>query len=395
MKLKNTFFIIMALLMSTFGMSQEIENFESSVADCSGAVEVTNFEESNIQLPGNFGRERDLEAIMPAVFETNSIWLRLEPNLNGEFGFEISSESNIDFNYFLFKDLTGNMCGDLKNGDVYPIRQDSILSLNTKGINANTEGKLKVLKNVVKTKGTDVFYLMVHSNSKLQGNFKVKYFLTGEIVKLDANIKDYKTNPRYKTVRISIRDKETGDPVEANVNVNGLRIDEKLFQGSDFLFDATPSRYVEVIVNAKGYFLEIVGMKFNATTDSEIIVEIEKLAPGKVLKLEGLRFEQDSKNFLPVSKIALKRLLDFMVVNNDIKIEIQGHVNAPGYGAKRRVKKLSADRAKMAYIYLVENGISKNRVSYVGFGNTKMIYPNPTSPEQEDANRRVEILILE
>ncbi|MFD1552514.1 hypothetical protein DNU06_14510 [Putridiphycobacter roseus] len=395
MKLKNTFFIAFALMMGTYGISQEIENFESSVADCIGAVEVTNFDESNIQLPGNFGRVRDLQAIMPTVYETNTVWLRLEPTLNGEFGFEISSEDNINFNYFLFKDLTGNMCGDLSNGDVFPIRQDSSLSMKTKGINADTKGESKVLKNIVKTKYNDVFYLMIHSSSKLQGNFKVKYFRTGEVVELEENIQDYKSNPRYKTVRISVRDKETGAPVDANVNVNGLRIDEKLFQGSDFLFDATPSRYVEVIVNAKGYFLEIKGLKFNATKDSEIVVEIEKLAPGKLLKMEGLRFEQDSKNFLPVSKIALKRLLDFMVVNNDIKIEIQGHVNAPGYGAKRRVRKLSAERAKMAYIYLVENGISKNRVSYVGFGNTKMIYPHPTSPEQEDANRRVEIMIIE
>ena len=374
--------------------AQDEENFESSIADCLGAVEVTNYNESNIQLPGNFGKVRDLEKSFPDNFETNSIWLRLEPNLNGEFGFEISSESNIDFNYYLYKDLTGNMCDDILTGHVLPLRKDS-LSLQTKGVKGGDSQDDNSLKNTVKTKSLDVYYLLIHSNSKLQGSIKVKYFRNGDIVKLDALTQDYKTNPRFKTLSVRVRDKETGIPVDANVTVVGINIDEKLFQGSDFMFDARPTKYVDIVVNAKGYFLEVQQHKYRSSEDTEIIINLEALAPGKVLKMEGLRFQQDSDEFIPVSKIAMKRLLDFMAVNSDTKIEIQGHVNAPGYGAKRRVMKVSEARAKEAYKYLVKNGVSKKRVSYKGFGNTQMVYPNPNSKEQEEANRRVEIMIIE
>ena len=376
-------------------LAQDEVDYESSVADCLGAVDVTNFTESNVQLPGNFGKVRDLEKSFPENFETNSVWLRLEPNLNGEFGFEISSESNIDFNYYLYKDLTGNMCDDILNGRVLPIRKDS-LSLQIKGVKGgNDSSSQHLLKDAVKTSSLDVYYLLIHSNSRLQGDVKVKYFRNGDIVQLDAIVQDFKTNPRFKSLTVRVRDKETGIPVNANVTVVGINIDDKLFQGSDFMFDSRPTKYVDIFVNAKGYFLEVQQHRVRSSEDSEIIVNLEALAPGKKLKMEGLRFQQDSKEFIPVSKIALKRLLDFMVVNSEVKIEIQGHVNAPGYGAKRRVLKVSEARAKEAYKYLVENGISKKRVSYKGFGNTQMIYPNPNSLEQEEANRRVEIMIVE
>lgn len=374
--------------------AQEEENIESSVADCLGAVDVTNFEESNVQLPGNFGKVRDIEKTFPDNFETNSVWLRLEPSLNGEFGFEISSESNIDFNFYLYKDLTGNMCDDILNGKVMPIRKDS-LSLKTKGIGGVADSGKQTLKEAIQTKSLDVYYLLIHSNSKLQGDIKVKYTRNGDVVQLDAMVQDFKTNPRFKTLVVRIRDKVTGEPIAANVTVLGINIDEKLYQGTDFMFDARPTKYVDIIVNAKGYFLEVQQHRFRSSEDTEIIVNLEALAPGKKLKMQGLRFQQDSDEFLPVSKIALKRLLDFMVLNSDIRIEIQGHVNAPGIGAKSRALKVSEQRAKKAYKYLVKNGISKSRVTFKGYGNSAMIYPNPRTIDEESANRRVEIMIID
>lgn len=368
--------------------------YESSIADCIGAVEVTNYDESNVQLPGNFGSIRDLEKTFPDNFEINSVWLRLEPNLNGEFGFEITSESNIDYNYYLYKDVKGSLCEDLVNGKAQPIRKDS-LSLKTKGVKSGGDKIVNNnLKSTVKTSSLDVFYLLIHSNSTMNGKFKVTYFRDGDIIRVDAETQNFKTNPRFKTLSIRIRDKKSGEPIEANITVLGVGIDDKLFQGSDFMFDAKPTKHVDIIANAKGYFLEVQQHRFRASEDTEFIINLEELAPGKILKMEGLRFQQDSKDFLSVSKIALKRLLDFMVVNSEIKIEIQGHVNAPGYGAKKRVMKLSEDRAKMAYKYLLENGIDKERVTFKGYGNTKMVFPNPTTPEQEDANRRVDIMII-
>jgi outer membrane protein OmpA-like peptidoglycan-associated protein len=83
-----------------------------------------------------------------------------------------------------------------------------------------------------------------------------------------------------------------------------------------------------------------------------------------------------------------------MIENEDLHIEIQGHVNGEGSRNKRKFISLSEDRAKAIYQKLLEAGIDKSRMSYKGFGNAKMIYPTPVNNRQAEANRRVEAEIL-
>jgi outer membrane protein OmpA-like peptidoglycan-associated protein len=58
------------------------------------------------------------------------------------------------------------------------------------------------------------------------------------------------------------------------------------------------------------------------------------------------------------------------------------------------VKKLSKDRAKAVNDYLINKGIDASRLSYKGYGNSKMIYKNPMNEKQNEENRRVEIKIV-
>ena len=50
-------------------------------------------------------------------------------------------------------------------------------------------------------------------------------------------------------------------------------------------------------------------------------------------------------------------------------------------------------RAKQVRKYLIYNGIHPSRMTAEGYGNTKPIFPNPKQAYEEQANRRVEILI--
>jgi outer membrane protein OmpA-like peptidoglycan-associated protein len=83
-----------------------------------------------------------------------------------------------------------------------------------------------------------------------------------------------------------------------------------------------------------------------------------------------------------------------MALNSEIRIEIQGHVNAPGMENSGRIKSLSEKRAKAVKSFLKDNGIDGSRLEIMGYGNTEMIYPEPKSVEEEEANRRVEIKII-
>jgi outer membrane protein OmpA-like peptidoglycan-associated protein len=85
-------------------------------------------------------------------------------------------------------------------------------------------------------------------------------------------------------------------------------------------------------------------------------------------------------------------LLDFLVKNGTVKIEISGHTD--NYGTDAYNQKLSVDRARAVYRYLIDNGIESNRLSYKGYGKEKPVVPNDTE-ENRAKNRRTEILITE
>jgi outer membrane protein OmpA-like peptidoglycan-associated protein len=77
--------------------------------------------------------------------------------------------------------------------------------------------------------------------------------------------------------------------------------------------------------------------------------------------------------------------------NSSFKIAIHGHTDDQGDEASNLV--LSENRAKSVVEYLVSQGISKNRLSFKGFGESKPKVPNTTA-EGRAKNRRTEFLLL-
>lgn len=87
-----------------------------------------------------------------------------------------------------------------------------------------------------------------------------------------------------------------------------------------------------------------------------------------------------------------------MKFNTNLKIEIGGHINKPNQGMVEQSSssfKLSESRAAVVYYYLIEHGISEDRLAYKGYGNSEMIHPNANTPVQEQMNRRVELKVIE
>ncbi len=58
------------------------------------------------------------------------------------------------------------------------------------------------------------------------------------------------------------------------------------------------------------------------------------------------------------------------------------------------IQRMSRERAKAVYLYLIDHGIAKKRLKFEGFGNEEMIYPIPRTHDEERSNRRVEIEII-
>lgn len=121
--------------------------------------------------------------------------------------------------------------------------------------------------------------------------------------------------------------------------------------------------------------------------------KINNAAKGDMITLDNLYFFNMSPRLLPKSKPLLYDLLCAMQENPNLKIEIQGHICCQINGD---VYNLSTARARAIYNFLVSQRINRKRLSFIGFGTTKPIHPIPEQSEQEEnENRRVEILILD
>ena len=111
------------------------------------------------------------------------------------------------------------------------------------------------------------------------------------------------------------------------------------------------------------------------------------------MQIDEIEFQPGTSEFLSTADPKLRRLKDFLALNANVKVEIQGHVHAEGENTFAG-QKLSEARAKRVLLWLSDNGIDKDRMTAVGYGNTVPIYPEAKFSYEEQANRRVEIKVL-
>ena len=86
----------------------------------------------------------------------------------------------------------------------------------------------------------------------------------------------------------------------------------------------------------------------------------------------------------------LDQLIDFLNENQNISIQVQGHTDNIGNDANNL--KLSENRARSVYNYLIEKGIPEKRLSYKGFGKSMPVAGND-SEEGRAKNRRTVFVI--
>ena len=104
--------------------------------------------------------------------------------------------------------------------------------------------------------------------------------------------------------------------------------------------------------------------------------------------LDKIYFAFDKTTILPKSSDALKALVNYLTYNPSLNAHFIGHSSAEG--SKAYNKALSEGRAKAICDYLIQHGISKNRLSYEGKGDTQPLAKNDTEANKS-LNRRVEL----
>ncbi|MFH1009730.1 MAG: OmpA family protein [bacterium] len=103
----------------------------------------------------------------------------------------------------------------------------------------------------------------------------------------------------------------------------------------------------------------------------------------------AITFETGKATIKDESMPIIEQMVELMQANTDLIVEIQGHTD--NVGKPEANKKLSEERAGAVKKALVDRGIVAERMSAVGFGDTKPVADN-TTEEGRAQNRRVELV---
>jgi OOP family OmpA-OmpF porin len=105
-----------------------------------------------------------------------------------------------------------------------------------------------------------------------------------------------------------------------------------------------------------------------------------------------VNFEFDSAVLTEDSYDVIEQFAVFMDEPKKLKAEIQGHTDSRGSDEYNQA--LSERRAQSVYNALIKQGIPKERLQYVGFGEKKLLIEEDGTEDTYSKNRRVEAIIL-
>ena len=115
------------------------------------------------------------------------------------------------------------------------------------------------------------------------------------------------------------------------------------------------------------------------------------LTLGDTVTLKNIFFHTASAELYETSLAELDRLAEALQRHPTLRLEVGGHTDAVGSDADNLV--LSERRAKAVYDYLVMSGVSADRLTYRGYGESRPVADNDT-PEGRAANRRTTLTPL-
>jgi len=111
-----------------------------------------------------------------------------------------------------------------------------------------------------------------------------------------------------------------------------------------------------------------------------------------ILMPTDLLFDYDSADLRPGATASLQKLGRLIQSNPQAAFKVEGHTDSFGSDVYNLV--LSQRRAETVKDWLVQNmTIDPNRIQTQGYGKTRLLVPGDRSVEEQQLNRRVEIVI--
>ena len=191
-----------------------------------------------------------------------------------------------------------------------------------------------------------------------------------------------------------VYDAETNTPMKSSVEIIDLATGKVMI--SSFTYTKTGEFFTCLPANANyavnvskdGYLFHSENFALDeqsALQALELDIPLQRLNKGSKIVLKNIFFDTDAYSFKSESDVELYTLVNFMQNNKLLKVEIEGHTD--NIGSESHNIKLSENRAKAVYDFLVDNDIEASRMTYKGFGASQPIATNDTEKGRA-TNRR-------
>lgn len=242
-------------------------------------------------------------------------------------------------------------------------------------------------------KGDDDIYTFINEDPNLK---VVNYYLQGITYTPDSEGK----RQILPNTKVSVVD-GNGDVMQDFVTGNDGR----------FLFRIYENETYDLVGEMDGYLKKrqqysTVGKGVDPTTLKDLVTNItldtlmvlEKIELNKIFVLENIYYEFNEYFITKQAGKELEKLAQILTDNPEIKIELSSHTDS--VASVEYNQNLSQKRAESAVNYLIQRGISPERMIAKGYGELKPIARN-TNPDGSDnkagrdRNRRTEFKILE
>lgn len=206
--------------------------------------------------------------------------------------------------------------------------------------------------------------------------------------------------PKQKTIYAKGRvyDANTKESLKSRVELYDL-VTNKLFNevssdsiNGNYLFVLNEGTSYALHVRKKGYLFFSKNFEFENKEDFKSMkfdIPLVKIKSGAKIALRNVFFESGKYSLDKKSYFELDKVIE-LLQQNKIRVEISGYTD--NVGSEVDNEKLSLNRAESVYNHLVSKGISKDRLTYKGFGEQ---YPQSTNDTKEGraSNRRIEIRV--
>lgn len=208
----------------------------------------------------------------------------------------------------------------------------------------------------------------------------------------------------------TLTNKDSGEPL-ANATIEVLSscdIEPQTTttdENGNYEIEVNPNCQYVVKVIKEGYFTTTTNfntMGVNSDTAFSANIALPEsfntamLDTSSVYQIETIYYDYDQDRINLARSTGLQQLLGLMLEQEDLAVEIRAHTDSRGDAAYNQA--LSARRAKGVADYLIENGISEDRLSYVGLGEAQLLngcddFADCTEQEHQ-VNRRTDFRVI-